>query len=187
MFFLFLFFCSYSMQVINIPGLPSLFLSYGVILLSSVRKSPIRTYSRTNKVVARPPELLLSSPLLLPHYQQPSQITYTSVFSPRSQYVLILPLPWKNTEINRFINGGVGVGRWGWYPLLGCPSFKGDPDDYSSSAYTAAFLHEALLEENQPHRLNRHFKMLTTYCCCHLKTSPKGHTAILTSSTKLTD
>lgn len=109
--FSFSFFCSYSMQVINIPGLPSLFLSYGAILLSSVRKSPIRTYSRTNKVVARPPELLLLSPLLLPHYQQASQITYTSVFSPRSQYVLILPLPWKNTKINRFINGDE-VGAW---------------------------------------------------------------------------
>lgn len=90
------------------------FLSYGAVLFSSARKSPIRTYSRTNKVVARPPELLLSSPLLLPHYQQASQITYTSVFSPRSQYVLILPLPWKNTKINRFINGDeVEGGRWG--------------------------------------------------------------------------
>lgn len=109
LFFVLFFFCSYSMQVINIPGIPSN-LSYGVVCFSSARKSPIRTYSRTNKVVARPPELLLSSLLLLPHYQQASQITYTSVFSPRSQYVLILPLPWKNTEINRFISGDeVGV------------------------------------------------------------------------------
>lgn len=112
-FFLFFFFCSYSIQVINIPGI-LLFLSYGVVHFSSTRKSPIRTYSRTNKVVARPPQRLLSPLLLLPHYQQASQITYTSVFSPRSQYVLILPLPWKNTEINRFINrdenGGWEVG-----------------------------------------------------------------------------
>lgn len=109
--FCFLFFCSYGMQVINIPGIPSVGL-YGV-LFSSARKSPMRTYSRTNKEVARPPEPLLSSPLLFPHYQQASQITYTSVFSPRSQYVLILPLPWKKYR-NQYVH------QWGWSRGLGC-------------------------------------------------------------------
>lgn len=120
---LFFFFCSYSMQVINIPGPPLfsvlllllsfwVFWSCGAVLLSSAQKSPMRAYSRTNKVMVRSLELLLSSPLL-PHYRQDSQITYTSVFSPRSQYVLILPLPWKNTEINRFINGDVEAGSGG--------------------------------------------------------------------------
>lgn len=99
-----LFFCSLNTQVINIPGHSPLFLNVAV-LLPSTPKSSIRTYSRTNKVVTRPLEPLLSSPLLLLRYQQASQITYTSVFSPRSQYVLILPLPWKNTKINMFING----------------------------------------------------------------------------------
>lgn len=98
------FFCCLNTQVRNIPGHSPLFL-YAAVLLPSTPKSSIRTYSRTNKVVTRPLEPLLSSPLVLLRYQQASQITYTSVFSPRSQYVLILPLPWKNTKINMFING----------------------------------------------------------------------------------
>lgn len=37
------------MQVINIPGIPSLSLLFGVVHFSSAGKSPLRTYSRTNK------------------------------------------------------------------------------------------------------------------------------------------
>lgn len=108
--FFFSVFVSSSIQVLNIPGVSSflnfVLISWGCRSPFLSGKSQLRTYSRTNKVAA---------PQLLPRGQQASQITYTSVFSPRSQYVLILPLPWKkNAKINKFINGKAAEGDRKW-------------------------------------------------------------------------